>query len=223
MRVLLVEDDLLLGKATRKGLEHRGYTVDWIRDGVSAETAVASTEYAAILLDLGLPKQDGLTVLTKLRKRGATVPVLVITARDEIADRVGGLDLGADDFIVKPFDLDELAARIRASVRRANHRPQSHLLHGTLDVDPASRTVVMNGVTIPLTAHQFALLVQLLEARGQVMSKAKLEESLYGWGEEIESNTVEVYIHHLRRKLGKDLIKTIHGAGYIIEAPADGH
>ena len=223
MRVLLVEDDLLLGKATRKGLETRGYTVDWIRDGVSAEAAIAAHEYEAILLDLGLPRQDGLTVLAKLRKRGSSVPVLVITARDEVSDKVGGLDLGADDFIVKPFDLDELAARIRASVRRANHRPTSHLVHGSLDVDPASRTVVMNGTTIPLTAHQFALLVQLLEARGQVLSKARLEESLYGWGEEIESNTVEVYIHHLRRKLGKDLIKTIHGAGYIIEAGPDGH
>lgn len=222
MRVLLVEDDLLLGKAVRKGLKHRGYTVDWSRDGVSAEAAAVAHAYSVILLDLGLPRQDGLTLLEKLRKRGDSVPVLVITARDEVADRVAGLDLGADDFIVKPFDLDELAARIRAAIRRAYQRPQAHLVHGAIDVDPAGRTVHKSGMPVSLTNNQFVLLVRLLEARGQVLSKARLEESLYGWGEEIESNTVEVYIHQLRRKLGRKLIKTVHGVGYLIEADPHG-
>lgn len=220
MRILLVEDDILLGRATRKGLEHRGFIVDWLRDGIAAETAIATQDYAAVLLDLGLPRQDGMTLLGKIRLRASPLPILIITARDEIVDRVAGLDGGADDFIVKPFDLDEVAARLRAAIRRAHNRSHAHLLHRDLDVDPAARTVLRAGVNVPLTGHQFALLLQLLEAKGQVVSKAKLEESLYGWGGEIESNAVEVYIHHLRRKLGRDLIRTVHGAGYIIDAAA---
>jgi len=220
MRVLLVEDDSLLGKAVRTGLEQQGHAVDWVQDGASAELASMSNDYAALVLDLGLPKQDGMTVLKKLRSKGKSLPVIIITARDDMPDRIAGLDGGADDFIVKPFDLQELGARLRAVVRRANGRASSDLVHGPLTVDPAARTVLMRGRPIQLTAREFAILTQLLEYRGKVLSKQQLQEGLYSWAEEIESNTVEVHIHKLRAKLGRQVIETVRGIGYRIGAGA---
>ena len=217
MRILLVEDDTQLGKAVKLGLEQQGHAVDWLRDGSSAEAAAEVNEYEAVLLDLGLPRQDGMTVLQKLRRRGYGGPVLIITARDEIPDRIGGLDAGADDFIVKPFDLGELGARIRAASRRAVGRPQNVLAHGELHVDPAARKAQFAGVPVALTSREFALLVRLLEHRGRVQSRTQLQEALYSWGSDVESNAVEVHVHHLRRKLGKDLIRTVHGIGYTVD------
>jgi DNA-binding response OmpR family regulator len=217
MRVLLVEDDSLLGKAVRTGLEQQGHAVDWVLDGDAAETAAMANDYAALVLDIGLPKQDGMALLKKLRARGNLVPLVVITASDDIAERIAGLDGGADDFIVKPFDLQELGARLRAVVRRAGGRASSDIVHGLLKVDPAARTVTLNDKPIALTAREFAILTHLLEHRGKVLSKQQLQESLYSWSDEIESNTVEVHVHHLRRKLGRDLIKTMHGVGYMID------
>jgi len=217
MRVLLVEDDSLLGKAVRTGLEQQGHAVDWIMDGNAAEAAAQTNDYAAVVLDIGLPGQDGMALLKKLRARGNTVPVVVITARDDIAERIAGLDGGADDFIVKPFDLQELSARLRAVVRRATGRASGDIVHGLLKVDPAARTVILDEKPITLTAREFAILTHLLEHRGKVLSKQQLQESLYSWSDEIESNTVEVHVHHLRRKLGRELIKTMHGMGYMID------
>jgi two-component system, OmpR family, response regulator QseB len=217
MRVLLVEDDLLLGKAVRTGLEQQGHAVDWVTDGQSAATAVLNNEFAALLLDIGLPKLDGMTLLRQLRAKNQSVPVIIITARDDVTDRIAGLDAGADDFLVKPFDLDELGARLRAVTRRAGGRASSDLVHGHLKVDPIARTVLLDGHPINLTAREFAILTHLLEHRGKVISKQQLQEALYSWSDEIESNTVEVHVHHLRRKLGRELIKTMHGMGYMID------
>jgi two-component system response regulator QseB len=217
MRVLLVEDDLLLGKAVRTGLEQQGHAVDWVHDGAAAELAVTTGDYAALVLDLGLPRQDGMTLLRKLRAKGKNLPVVIITARDDVADRVAGLDNGADDFIVKPFDLQELGARLRAVVRRAGGRAISDIVHGHLKVDPAARSVILDDKPIALTAREFAILMHLLENRGRVISKQQVQEALYSWSDEIESNTVEVHVHHLRRKLGRELIKTMHGMGYMID------
>lgn len=217
MRVLLVEDDSLLGKAVRTGLEQQGHMIDWVQDGASAELALLTSDHAAVVLDIALPKQDGLALLKKIRAKGSSVPVIIITARDEISERVTGLDSGADDFIVKPFDLQELGARLRAVVRRASGRAVGDIVHGLLKVDPAARTVVLDDKPVTLTAREFAILMHLLEHRGKVLSKQQLQEALYSWREEIESNTVEVHVHHLRRKLGRDLIKTMHGMGYMID------
>lgn len=217
MRVLLVEDDSLLGKAVRTGLEQQGHVIDWVQDGASAELALFTSDHAAVVLDIALPKQDGISLLKKIRAKGNSVPVIIITARDEISERVTGLDSGADDFIVKPFDLQELGARLRAVVRRASGRAASDIVHGLLKVDPAARTVALDDKPVTLTAREFAILMHLLEHRGKVLSKQQLQEALYSWREEIESNTVEVHVHHLRRKLGRDLIKTMHGMGYMID------
>lgn len=217
MRVLLVEDDSLLGKAVKTGLEQQDHAVDWVQDGAAAELALLTGEYAALVLDLGLPKQDGMMLLKKLRAKGNGVPVLIITARHEMSDRVAGLDAGADDFIIKPFDLEELGARLRAVVRRAGGRASSDLVHGHLKVNSAARTVSLGDQPISLTAREFAILTQLLEHKGKVLSKQQLQEGLYSWTDEVESNTVEVHVHHLRRKLGRDLIKTMHGVGYMID------
>jgi len=218
VRVLLVEDDMLLGKAVKIGLEQQGHAVDWVRDGQSAESFATGNEYEVMLLDLGLPRQDGMTVLATLRRQGWAAPVLIITARDQVLDRVQGLDAGADDFVVKPFDLEELGARLRAVVRRASGRVHTVIAHGPLRVDVAARAVTLGGAPVALTPREFTLLVQLLEYRGQVLGRARLEECVYNWTREIESNTVEVHIHHLRRKLGKDLIRTVHGIGYTVDA-----
>ncbi len=219
VRVLLVEDDAQLGQALKTGLAQRGHGVDWVRDGVAAELAARAGHYEALLLDIGLPRQDGLVVLRRLRAAGFEAPILMVTARDEIGDRVQGLDSGADDFIVKPVDLDELAARLRAAHRRSMGRSQSLLIHGELRVDPAARQTTLGGRGITLTAREFTLLQYLLEHAGQVRSRHQLQESLYGWGDEIESNAIEVHIHNLRRKLGRELIRTVHGQGYVIDAP----
>jgi two-component system response regulator QseB len=216
MRVLLVEDDSMIGESVRKGLRQDGFTVDWVRDGNAAEAALAGHTYDAILLDLGLPGKGGVAVLKSLRGAGNDVPVLITTARDAVSDRVAGLDNGADDYIVKPFDLDELAARIRAVVRRRAGRAESLIRAGDVTLDPASHRVTLRGKDVALSARELALLEALLDRRGAILSRSQLEERIYGWGEEIESNAVEVYVHALRRKLGADLIKTVRGVGYVV-------
>ena len=214
MRLLLVEDDPMIGASVHRGLRQEGLSVDWVRDGVQAELAIANGVYEMILLDLGLPRKSGLELLTSLRRRGIAIPVLVITARDSVADRVKGLDAGADDYLVKPFDLDELSARIRALMRRHSGRAALVIEHGSLALNPATHEVSLDGAAINLSKREFALLRALLEQPGVPLSRAQLEEKLYGWGEEVESNTVEVYIHSLRRKLGAEWIKNVRGVGY---------
>lgn len=216
MRILLVEDDRLLGEGVRAGLGQAGFAVDWAVDGEEAELALATHTYDAVVLDLGLPKQDGLTVLRRLRERRNTVPVMLLTARDGVTDRVTGLDAGADDYLTKPFALAELQARLRALLRRSRGQVQPALRHGGLVVDPQARSVLLDGAPVELSAKEFATLQELMLAAGRVLSKAQLEERLYGWGEEIESNAIEVYVHHLRRKLYPDLIRTVRGVGYMI-------
>ena len=214
MRLLLVEDDPMIGASVQSGLRQDGYTVDWVRDGAAADLAVANGVYELILLDLGLPRKSGLDLLAGLRKKGLAVPVLVITARDSVADRVRGLDAGADDYLVKPFSLDELSARIRALMRRQVGRASPVIEHGALSLNPATHEVFLNGAPVKLSGREFALLHALLEQPGVPLSRAQLEERLYGWDEEVESNTVEVYIHSLRRKLGSEWIRNVRGVGY---------
>lgn len=214
MRVLLIEDDAMLGKAVQTGLQQQGHAVDWVRDGITGEAAALASDYAAILLDLGLPRQGGMQLLEKLRRGGYQQPIIIITSRDDIPERVLGLDAGADDFLVKPFDLDELGARLRAAARRARGRAAAIVEHGTLRVDPASHSVRRGNTTIALTAREFALLLQLLEHRGRVQSRTQLQDALYSWSNDIESNAVEVHVHHLRRKLASDLIRNVRGVGY---------
>jgi two-component system response regulator QseB len=218
MRLLLVEDDPMVGESIRDGLGHEGYAVDWVRDGAAAETALGAEPYAAVLLDLGLPRKDGLDVLRAARARRNEVPILVITARDAVADRIKGLDAGADDYLVKPFDLDELAARVRALVRRADGRAEPVVRHGAIVLNPATREVTLRGRPVVLSGREFALLHALLARPGMVLSRAQLEERLYGWGEEVGSNAVEVHIHNLRRKLGAGTIRNVRGVGYTIPA-----
>jgi two-component system response regulator QseB len=217
MRLLLVEDDSILGDGIRTGLAQEGYAVDWVTDGYLAGHALQSEHYDLLLLDLGLPRRSGLDVLKELRVRGDKLPVLILTARDTVHDRVVGLDSGGDDYLVKPFALDELCARVRALLRRASERGTPMIHHGLITLDPAARKVSRDGVTVELSAREFALLQTLLENVGRVLSRARIEQSLYAWGEEIESNAVEVHIHHLRKKLGSSLIRTIRGVGYVID------
>lgn len=220
MRVLLVEDDRLLGDGVKAGLTGAGFAVDWVRDGEAALAALGSESFAAVLLDLGLPRKDGVAVLAALRAAGNPVPVLVLTARDQVADKVRALDQGADDYVVKPFDLDELAARLRALVRRSQGRAEACLRHGELILDPAARTVSLKGEPVLLTSREFELLRMLLDGAGRVLTRRVLDEQLYAWGESVESNALEVHIHHLRRKLGSELIRTVRGVGYMVdEAP----
>jgi two-component system response regulator QseB len=214
MRILLVEDDAMIGAAVEKGLRADGHAVDWSRDGKAAETALAAEPYELVLLDLGLPRKDGLAVLKTLRAGGNRVPVIVVTARDAIADRVAGLDAGADDYLVKPFDLDELAARMRAVTRRREGRAAPAITHGALTLDPVLHAVTLHGKPVELSVREFTLLVALLERPGAVLSRAQLEERLYGWNDEIASNAVEVHIHNLRRKLCAEAIENVRGAGY---------
>jgi len=216
MRLLLVEDDAMIGASVQSGLRQEGYSVDWVRDGAAAELALADAVHEMILLDLGLPGKSGLELLAALRRRGVTVPVLVITARDAVADRVKGLDAGADDYLVKPFDLDELSARIRALLRRQRGRASPLIEHGALTLDPATHEVLLDGAPVALSGREFALLHALLEQPGVPLSRARLEDRLYGWDEEIESNAVEVYIHSLRRKLGAEWIRNVRGVGYLV-------
>jgi two-component system response regulator QseB len=216
MRLLLVEDDPMVGESIRDGLGQEGYAVDWVRDGKAAETALGAEPYAAVLLDLGLPRRDGLEVLRSARARANDVPILVITARDAVTERIKGLDAGADDYLVKPFDLDELAARVRALVRRAEGRAAPIVRHGALTLDPSTRAVTLRGQPVALSGREFALLQALLQRPGVVLSRAQLEERLYGWDEEVGSNAVEVHIHNLRRKLGADAIRNVRGVGYTV-------
>jgi DNA-binding response OmpR family regulator len=216
MRLLLVEDDAMIGESVCDGLAQEGHTVDWVRDGVAAENAVGTEPYAAVLLDLGLPRRDGLEVLRRLRALRNDVPVLVITARDAVSDRVKGLDAGADDYLVKPFDLDELAARVRALSRRAGGRAAPLVEHGPVTLDPATREVKVHGRPVSLSGREYALLEALTASPGVVLSRAQLEERLYGWQDDVASNAVEVHIHNLRRKLGADVIRSERGVGYSI-------
>lgn len=217
MRLLLVEDDELLGRALQTGLAQQGHAVDWLQDGVAAELAARDGNYDVLLLDLGLPRQDGMQIIASLRRDGFAAPILIITSRDEVRDRIQGLDSGADDFIVKPFDLDELGARLRAAHRRAVGRSQPVVTHGDIRVDPAARQVWRAGQPVSLTGREFMLLLHLLEHRGRVRTRVQLQESLYNWSSDVESNTIEVHVHNLRRKLGKDLIRTVHSQGYVID------
>jgi two-component system response regulator QseB len=216
MRVLIVEDDPMIGRAVVAGLEEGGYTVDWVLDGTEAELALTHRVYDLALLDLGLPRRDGLEILKALRRSGNQLPVVIITARDAIADRVAGLDNGADDYLVKPFDLDELLARARAVVRRKDGRSSSEMICGALSVDPVKRLVTFRGQSIELSAREFAVLEALMKEPGAVVSREKLEDAVYGWGEEVGSNSVEVHLHHLRRKLAPELIRNVRGVGYRI-------
>ena len=216
MRLLLVEDDPMIGASVRDGLRQEGHGVDWVRDGAAAELAIANDVYELVLLDLGLPRKSGLDLLASLRRKGLGLPVLVITARDSVADRVRGLDAGADDYLVKPFDLDELSARIRALMRRQAGRASPLIEHGELTLNPATHEVTLRGSPINLSRREFALLHALLEQPGVPLSRARLEERLYGWDEEVESNTVEVYIHSTRRKLGAEWIRNVRGVGYMV-------
>jgi len=214
MRVLLVEDDSMIGESVRRGLRQDGFTVDWVRDGRAAELAVENGVYDLLVLDLGLPRKEGLDVLRQLRRRGNAIPVLIVTARDAVADRITGLDAGADDYLVKPFDLDELAARIRALLRRRSGRTDPVIRCGKLSFNPATREATLEDIPVSLSAREIALLEAFLDRPGAVLSREQLEEKLYGWGEEVESNAVEVYIHALRKKLGPDFIKNVRGVGY---------
>jgi len=220
MRILLVEDDRLLGDGLQAGLTQAGYAVDWLRDGEAAVAALSAESFAAVVLDLGLPKRDGLSVLQWLRGRHDATPVLILTARDQLEDRVRGLDLGADDYVLKPFDLDEVAARLRALVRRAHGRPEPLLTVGEIELNPAARTVTRSGQTVDLTPREFDLLHLLLQNADRVLTRRVLEEQLYTWNEAVDSNALEVHIHHLRRKLGSELIRTVRGVGYTASAAA---
>lgn len=219
MRVLLVEDDPMIGDSLRQGLRAEGFAVDWVQDGRAAEQALDTHPYALVLLDLGLPKKDGLAVLSDWRRQGITLPVLILTARDAISDRVRGLDSGADDYLIKPFDLDELLARMRALLRRHAGRAQTVLDYGALQLDPARHTLTCHGQPVVLSAREFTLLQALLEHPGAVLSREQLEDRLYGWGQEVESNAIEVHVHNLRRKLAPGLIRTVRGVGYRLGDP----
>jgi two-component system response regulator QseB len=216
MRVLVVEDDPMIGGAVERGLRDAGCAVDRVTDGDAAEAALATGVYDLALLDLGLPRKDGLDVLHELRRRGSEIPVVIMTARDAVADRITGLDCGADDYLVKPFNVDELLARVRAVIRRRAGRTSPEVRYGALHLDPATHRVVFREREVEVSAHEYAVLEALMREPGSVVSRAKLEEALYGWGEEIGSNTVEVYLHHLRRKLTPELIRNVRGVGYRI-------
>ncbi len=220
MRILIVEDDPLLGDGLAAGLRQAGFAVDWLKDGESADLALKTETFDLVVLDLGLPRLAGLDVLKKLRARGSSMPVLILTARDATSDKVAGLDSGADDYLVKPVDLDELAARVRALTRRGTGRAAPLIVFGSLELDPAGRKVSLDGQPVELSTREFSILQALLENAGRVLTRAQLESNVYGWTAEPDSNAVEVHIHHLRRKLGSQLIKTLRGVGYMIDKPA---
>jgi DNA-binding response OmpR family regulator len=214
MRLLVVEDDPMIGESIEAGLRGENYAVDWVRDGHGADLALAAVTYDLVLLDLGLPRLQGLELLRRYRARGGDAPILIVTARDGTAARVEGLDGGADDYLIKPFDLDELLARIRALLRRRVARTRSVISHGPLTLDLATHEATLAGAPLRLSAREFSVLRVLLDAPGSVVSKSQFEEKLYGWNEEIESNAVDVYIHHLRKKLGAGFIANVRGVGY---------
>lgn len=221
MRLLLVEDDELLGDGVRAGLAQHGYTVDWFKDGISALQAINSENFDIILLDLGLPKLSGLDLLKQIRSQQITTPVMILTARETIEDRVKGLDAGADDYLTKPFDLDELCARLRALQRRFSKRFESQITYRNITLDPASHLVTVDKKEVAIPRREFALLQKLLENAGTVISREQLTQSLYGWDEDVDSNALEVHIHNLRKKLGGNFIKTIRGVGYMAELTSD--
>lgn len=216
MRILLVEDDPMIGEALCVALRDAAYAVDWVQDGEAALRAVGNQEHQAVLLDLGLPKRDGLEVLKKLRSNGSTLPVIVITARDSLEDRVKGLDLGADDYLVKPFEVNELLARLRATLRRQGGQTTALLSNGVLSLNSSTREASMGDKTCLLSAREFSLLQALLLRPGAILTRAQLEESIYGWNEEVESNAIDFLIHGLRKKLGSDAIKNVRGAGWMV-------
>ncbi len=219
MRVLLVEDDEFLGDGIRTGLKHYGHTVDWVKDGRAAADVITSNHetFDIIVLDIGLPKISGLTVLNMIRNKNIATPVVMLTARDTVEDRVNGLDEGADDYITKPFDLDELCARMRALQRRSNSRAKPVIAYGEITIDPASHIVTHKGDEVLVSRREFALLQKLLENSGRVISREQLNQTLYGWSENIDSNALEVHIHNLRKRFGAKLIRTIRGVGYMVE------
>lgn len=219
MRLLLVEDDRMIGSAMRQGLAEAGYTVDWVTDGPSAERALANGVYQLAVLDLGLPGKDGMVLLRELRARRNHLPVLVVTARDAVADRIAGLNAGADDYVLKPFDLDELVARLRALARRHAGRGSPLLECGGLVLDPVRRELRLHDAPVSLSTREFSLLHVLMQRPGAVLSREQLEDALYGWQQEVGSNAVEVHLHHLRRKLGADTIRNVRGVGYKVVAP----
>lgn len=216
MRILLVEDDPLLGDGLRAGLQQQAFQVDWVRDGEAAQRELRAHPYAAAVLDLGLPRMDGIQVLGSVRRAGIALPILVLTAREAVPDRIRGLNLGADDYVVKPIDLHELGARLRALVRRAHGRPDDRLTAQDVVLDPASRLVSLAGVPVALSAREFDLLHVLMLNAGRVLSREQIEAHLYSWGQEVESNAVEVHVHRLRSKLGSQLIRTVRGVGYVL-------
>jgi len=220
MRILLAEDDPLLGDGLRAGLRQLGFVVDWVRDGVAAERELRDGCHEAAVLDLGLPMKDGMDVLASVRAQGARIPVLVLTARDAVPERIRGLDSGADDYVVKPVDLHELAARLRALVRRSHGQPDEQLSVQGVVLDAAKRQVSLDGEAVTLSSREFDVLHALMLAGGRVLSREQLEQRIYGWGQEVESNAVEVHIHHLRRKLKPGLIQTVRGVGYSLARPA---
>lgn len=219
MRVLLVEDDELLGDGILSGLKHYGHTVDWVKDGKSAYDALSQKQetFDVVVLDLGLPKMSGLDVLKRIREKNIPVPVLILTAKDTVESRVQGLDAGADDYLLKPFDLDELCARMRALQRRSKSRVQPLLQYGDISIDPAAHLVTLKGESVELSRREFTLLQKLLENTGRVISRDQLNQTLYGWGENIDSNALEVHIHNLRKRFGMKLIRTIRGVGYMVK------
>ncbi|MEO8249391.1 MAG: response regulator transcription factor [Burkholderiales bacterium] len=216
MRLLLVEDDNMIGEAVLDALRAEHYAVDWVRDGDMADTALRSESYDLMLLDLGLPRRDGVTVLRDLRTRGEKLPVLIATARDALADRIAGLDAGADDYVLKPYDVDELLARIRALLRRSAGQAAPAFEHKGISLNPATHEASLNGQPLSLSAREWAVLEPMIARPGVVFSRTQLEEKLYGWKDEISSNAVEVYVHGLRKKLGAELIQTVRGLGYLV-------
>ena len=216
MRLLLVEDDPMIGEAVQDLLRAEHYAVDWARDGDAADTALRTQPYDLVLLDLGLPKRDGLAVLRDLRTRKDRTPVLVATARDAVAQRIEGLDAGADDYVLKPYDLDELLARIRALLRRAAGRAEPVYEHQGVSINPATREVTVRGMPVVLSGREWAVLEPLIARPGMVLSRQQLEDKLYGWGDEVSSNAVEVYVHGLRKKLGPELVLNVRGVGYLV-------
>ena len=220
MRLLLVEDDSMIGAAVEEGLRREGHTVDWVRDGREAEVVIPGGAYELVLLDLGLPRRDGLAILRSWRAKGVSIPVVIITARDAVADRVAGLDAGADDYLVKPFDLDELSARVRAVIRRRAGRSDAMVKIGELEIDSLTKRVKFEGREVTISAREYALLEALANRPGAYLTRSQLEERLYGWDEEIASNAVEVHIHALRRKLDPNLIRNVRGMGYTLSGDA---
>ncbi|RKF48950.1 response regulator transcription factor [Paraburkholderia fungorum] len=220
MRLLIVEDDAMIAESVLDALRGIGHAVDWAEDGRAGELALGNDVYDLVLLDLGLPKQDGLTVLRGYRASGGTAAVIIMTAQDAVNDRISGLDAGADDYLIKPFDLNELAARVRALLRRRAGKSRPVYVHGALTLDEVAHEVTLRGAAIPLVSREFSLLRALIEEPGRVYSKAELEEKLYGWNEEVESNTIEVHVHNLRKKLGAEQIVTIRGIGYRLAGTA---